>query len=101
MSAEEDAYAAAAGAHALLILTDWDEFARLDFKRIFDKMMKPAFVFDGRNLLDHAKLRAVGFEVFGIGQPEPPAEAQSAASPSRSGSSPSKLSDLGSLEHGA
>eukprot|EP00965_Chrysotila_dentata_P239365 6203059-Pleurochrysis_carterae.AAC.1 len=67
-----DAYDAAAGAHAILVLTEWDEFARLDFFRIFSQMEKPAFVFDGRNMLDHAALRAIGFNVIGIGKPVTP-----------------------------
>ena len=41
------------GAHAVLVLTEWDEFARLDFQRVYASMQKPAFIFDGRNLLDH------------------------------------------------
>mmetsp|Transcript_6545 Transcript_6545/g.15146 ORF Transcript_6545/g.15146 Transcript_6545/m.15146 type:complete len:471 (-) Transcript_6545:138-1550(-) len=66
---EQDAYLAAAGAHALLLLTEWDEFKLLDYTRIFESMEKPAFVFDGRNLLDHAQLRDIGFHVYGIGKP--------------------------------
>jgi len=59
---------AAAGAHALLVLTDWDEYRDLDFDAIHAAMMKPAWLFDGRNLLDHARLRAIGFHVRGIGK---------------------------------
>ncbi|CAM9477139.1 unnamed protein product [Discosporangium mesarthrocarpum] len=65
-----DAYAAADDAHALAILTEWDEFKQLDFDRIYKGMAKPAFVFDGRNILDHAKLRKIGFEVYAIGKPK-------------------------------
>ena len=50
-----DAYEAALGAHALAVITEWDEFKALDFGRIFAGMQKPAFVFDGRNLLDHGE----------------------------------------------
>jgi len=64
-----DAYEAAAGAHAVVILTEWDEFRKLDFKRIHDGMMKPAFLFDGRNILDLAAMRAIGFTARGIGKP--------------------------------
>lgn len=63
-----DAYEAADGAHGLAVLTEWDSFKELDYKRIYEKMMKPAFVFDGRNILDHAKLREIGFVVFAIGR---------------------------------
>ena len=66
-----DAYAACDGAHAFAVLTEWDEFKTLDFERIYNGMAKPAFVFDGRNILDHAKLREIGFEVHAIGKPDP------------------------------
>ena len=48
-------------AHAIAVLTEWDEFKTLDYTRIYAKMMKPAFIFDGRNILDHAKLREIGW----------------------------------------
>ena len=63
-----DAYAAAKGAHALIICTEWDEFKSLDFDRIYENMNRPAFVFDGRNILDLAALRALGFTASGIGK---------------------------------
>jgi len=66
-----DAYAACDGAHALAVLTEWDEFKELDFERIYKNMAKPAFVFDGRNVLDHDGLRKMGFEVHAIGKPDP------------------------------
>jgi UDPglucose 6-dehydrogenase len=66
---EPDAYRAAAGAHALAVITEWDEFAGLDFELIYRRMNKPAFAFDGRNILPHATLQALGFEVHAIGKP--------------------------------
>ncbi len=63
-----DAYAAANGAHAIAIMTEWDEFKTLDFKRIYASMAKPAFVFDGRNILYHDTLRIIGFDVYVIGK---------------------------------
>jgi len=60
---------AAVGAHAIAIMTEWDEFAAYDYKAIYDVMAKPAFVFDGRNILNHAALREIGFEVYAIGKP--------------------------------
>jgi UDPglucose 6-dehydrogenase len=66
-----DAYSACDGAHALCTLTEWDEFKTLDYERIFKSMAKPAFIFDGRNILDHATLRKIGFEVHAIGHPDP------------------------------
>jgi UDPglucose 6-dehydrogenase len=63
------AYEACAGAHAIACLTEWDEFKTLDYQRIYNGMAKPAFVFDGRNILDHSALREIGFEVYAIGKP--------------------------------
>ena len=62
---------AAAGAHALLILTEWDAYKQLDFEKIYQHMLKPAWIFDGRNILDRAKLEAIGFKVYAIGKPLP------------------------------
>jgi len=55
------------GAHALTVMTEWDEFTTYDYGAFFASMVKPAFVFDGRNILDHTALRAIGFDVYGIG----------------------------------
>ena len=65
---EQDPYRAAKGAHAIALMTEWPEYAKLDFKRIYDSMTKPAFLFDGRNLLDHDELFKIGFEVYAIGR---------------------------------
>jgi len=65
---EIDPYSAASGAHAVAILTDWKEYKELDYQRIYDSMAKPAFLFDGRNMLDHAALFDIGFEVYSIGK---------------------------------
>ncbi len=63
-----DPYEAARDAHAVLVLTEWDEFKDLDYGRIRESMFKPAFLFDGRNILDLHGLRKIGFEAFGIGK---------------------------------
>jgi UDPglucose 6-dehydrogenase len=65
----EDPYHAAVGCHALLILTGWDLYQRLDFKKIYHSMVKPAFLFDGRNIIDHNKCFTIGFNVYPIGKP--------------------------------
>jgi UDPglucose 6-dehydrogenase len=65
----EDPYSAAAGCHALAILTDWDLYRKLDFRKIYKSMVKPAFLFDGRNIIDHKKCFALGFNVYPIGKP--------------------------------
>jgi UDPglucose 6-dehydrogenase len=67
-----DPYTTAAGAHAICVLTEWDEFKGLDYQKMFDSMVKPAFVFDGRNILDHEKLRKIGFVVYALGKPLEP-----------------------------
>ncbi len=64
-----DPYEAVRGAHAIALLTDWREFASLDYGKIFSLMEKPAFVFDGRNLLDHRALYDLGFNVYPLGKP--------------------------------
>jgi UDPglucose 6-dehydrogenase len=69
VSIENSASEACRGAHALAILTEWDEFACLDFETIYRSMEKPAFIFDGRNILQHDRLREIGFEVYAIGKP--------------------------------
>lgn len=68
LTVARNAYEAAEGAHAIAIVTEWDEFKTLDYAKIFAGMQKPAFVFDGRNILDLAKLRTFGFRVHGIGR---------------------------------
>jgi UDPglucose 6-dehydrogenase len=63
----KDPYKCSEETHALIILTEWTVFKSYDYKRIYDSMMKPAFVFDGRNLLDREALRQIGFCTHGIG----------------------------------
>jgi len=65
---EEDPYAAAAGADAVVVLTDWKQFKDLDYRRVHSVMRRPAFLFDGRNCLDSLELRKIGFSVYGIGK---------------------------------
>jgi len=65
---ESDPYTAAEGAHALAILTEWEVYRQLDYARILASMEQPAFLFDGRNILDHQRLFELGFNVFPIGK---------------------------------
>jgi UDPglucose 6-dehydrogenase len=65
---ESDPYEAAKGAHAVALLTEWKEYRDLDFRRIYESMAKPAFLFDGRNHLDHPALFGLGFNVYSIGK---------------------------------
>ena len=66
---ELDPYAAAEGAHAIAIMTEWSQYKELDYQAIFTSMVKPAFIFDGRNILDHKRLYEIGFNVHAIGKP--------------------------------
>ena len=63
-----DPYEAAQGAHAIAVLTEWDEFKTYNWQAIKQDMMKPAFVFDGRKLLDGNKLKEYGFQYYAIGE---------------------------------
>lgn len=65
---EPDPYRAAEGAHAIALMTEWKAYRSLDYARILASMERPAFVFDGRNILDHAALHELGFNVFAIGK---------------------------------
>ncbi|WP_053991025.1 UDP-glucose 6-dehydrogenase [Mangrovimonas sp. TPBH4] len=63
-----DPYKAMNEAHAVAVLTEWDEFKTYDWERVYEKMMKPAFVFDGRRLLDVDQLTELGFKMYTIGK---------------------------------
>lgn len=63
-----DPYEACKEAHAIAVLTEWDEFKTYDWQRIYDAMKKPAFVFDGRGILDKTALETIGFQVYVIGK---------------------------------
>ncbi|MBN1662187.1 MAG: nucleotide sugar dehydrogenase [Deltaproteobacteria bacterium] len=65
----EDPYRAAEECHAVAVLTEWDLYRKLDYRKIYDVMHKPAFIFDGRNILDHRKCYDMGFNVYSIGKP--------------------------------
>lgn len=63
-----DPYQVLEKAHAVAVLTEWDEFKHYDWQKIYDNMMKPAFVFDGRNILNQEALEKIGFTYYGIGK---------------------------------
>ncbi len=67
VKAIHDPYEACKGAHAIAVLTEWDEFKNYDWEKIYHDMNKPAFIFDGRNLLDKEKLTKIGFKYQAIG----------------------------------
>lgn len=62
-----DPYASCADAHAIAVLTEWDEFKTYDWQKIYNQMQKPAFIFDGRNILDKKQLEQIGFVYQAIG----------------------------------
>lgn len=64
----KDPYQACNATHAIAILTEWDEFKTYDYDHIYEHMLKPAFVFDGRNILDMEQLRIIGFQAQALGK---------------------------------
>lgn len=72
IACEKSVYDACEGSHAVCVLTEWDEFKSLDLQRIYDSMVKPAFLFDGRNVVDLVKAKEIGFIVYGVGKPLDP-----------------------------
>ena len=67
LNIKSDPYKAVEGAHAVAILTEWDEFKTYNWKKIYQMMKKPAFIFDGRNILDKDHLEEIGFTYNSIG----------------------------------
>ena len=65
----EDPYNASDGCDAIAVVTEWEIYKSLDFEKIYQSMVKPAFIFDGRNILNHKRLFDIGFNVFPIGKP--------------------------------
>lgn len=63
-----DPYEAFKDVHAVVILTEWDEFKKYDWQQIYEGVMKPAHLFDGRKLLDGSKMREIGFQYSAIGE---------------------------------
>jgi len=65
---EPNPYKAAQDASAIAVITEWEQYKTLDYERTYKSMKKPAFLFDGRNILDHKKLYEIGFNVYPIGK---------------------------------
>ena len=64
----EDPYEACKDSHAIAVITEWDEFKSYDWQSIFKSVVKPAKIFDGRNILDAQSLKELGFDVYSIGK---------------------------------
>lgn len=67
LATETDPYKALEDANAIAVLTEWEVFKTLDWQRIYENMEKPAFIFDGRNILDSIQLETIGFNYLSIG----------------------------------
>jgi UDPglucose 6-dehydrogenase len=67
LKVENDPYTTCNKAHAIAVLTEWDEFVTYDWKRIYENMEKPAFIFDGRGVLNRELLNSMGFVYYNIG----------------------------------
>ena len=63
----DNPYDALEGCHAVAIMTEWDDFKKYDWNEIYKKMEKPAFIFDGRNILNRYEMEKIGFVYKGIG----------------------------------
>lgn len=63
----DDPYEACKDVHAIAILTEWEEFKTYNWQNIYDQMQKPAFIFDGRNVLNKKELEEIGFVYQAIG----------------------------------
>jgi UDPglucose 6-dehydrogenase len=65
----KDPYKAVKGCQAIAVITEWDLYRNLDYDEIFRQMIKPAFIFDGRNILDQKRCFEIGFNVYPVGKP--------------------------------
>ncbi|WP_447641644.1 MULTISPECIES: nucleotide sugar dehydrogenase [Chitinophagaceae] len=68
VTVNQDPYDATKEAHAIAVMTEWDEFKTYDWQRIYDNMLKPAFIFDGRGILNKNELERIGFKIYVIGK---------------------------------
>ncbi|UKM65597.1 UDP-glucose 6-dehydrogenase [Flavobacteriaceae bacterium GSB9] len=68
LTVKQNAYDACKDSHAIAVLTEWDEFKTYDWNKIYHNMLKPAFVFDGRGILDTKALEDIGFVCYSIGK---------------------------------
>lgn len=64
---QDNVYEATKSSHAIIIATEWDIFKDLDYTKIYNEMKKPAYLFDGRNILNLDQIKSLGFKAFGVG----------------------------------
>jgi UDPglucose 6-dehydrogenase len=67
LNVSNDAHNACKDSHGIAVLTEWEEFKTFNWKKIYDQMQKPAFVFDGRDVLDRNVMESIGFVYYNIG----------------------------------
>jgi UDPglucose 6-dehydrogenase len=67
LSVVSEPYDACGDSHGIAILTEWEEFKTYNWQKIYDKMQKPAFIFDGRGVLDRSLIERIGFVYYNIG----------------------------------
>ncbi len=65
----QDPYRAAQGCQAIAVMTEWGLYRGLDYEKLYRRMVRPAFIFDGRNILDHRRSHEIGFNVYPLGRP--------------------------------
>jgi len=65
----QDPYRAAQGCQAIAVMTEWGLYRGLDYEKLYQRMVRPAFIFDGRNILDHRRCHEIGFNVYPLGRP--------------------------------
>jgi len=65
----QDPYRAAQGCQAIAVMTEWGLYRGLDYEKLYRRMVRPAFIFDGRNILDHRRCHEIGFNVYPLGRP--------------------------------
>ena len=68
INVHNDPYAAMDFSHAVAVITEWDEFKQYDWEKVYNSVQKPAFIFDGRNILDKDALSKIGFNYKSIGK---------------------------------
>ena len=68
MIASKSAEEAIEDTHAIVVLTEWEQFVDLDYSSFYKRMHKPSYIFDGRNILKEEELARIGFKYFRIGR---------------------------------
>ena len=54
--------------HAIIIITEWDEFKELNYRSFYSKMERPSYMFDGRNIMEEKKMSELGYIYCRVGK---------------------------------